>query len=115
MINTVRAAIAINSLPTYALRQQHSAVGQALSHRGQDQHLTPFLSRLPSSPIQLVRHTGDDDAIEQWDRMGDGDLTNWTEACIFMTCQHFAWSVVRHCHTIAGYDLKRGQPQGEQP
>ena len=41
-------------------------------------------------------------AMEEWDFVDDAELKNWKGACICMTCQHFAYGVDQHCHTLVG-------------
>ena len=50
-------------------------------------------------------------AMEEWDFVDDAELKNWKGACICMTCQHFAYGVDQHCHTLVGCNLRQKQLQ----
>ena len=52
--------------------------------------------------------------MEEWDFIDDRELQGWKGARICMTCQHFAYGVDQHCHTLLGCNLRRGLlQQGE--
>ena len=52
--------------------------------------------------------------MEEWDFVDDSDLQGWKGGVVCMTCQHFAYGVDRHCHTVVGCSLRRRQlQQGE--
>ena len=51
--------------------------------------------------------------MEEWDFVDEQELQGWKGACICMTCQHFAYGVDAHCHTILGCNIRQKQlPQG---
>ena len=49
--------------------------------------------------------------MEEWDFVDEHDLQGWKGAYICMTCQHFAYGVDRHCHTLVGCNLRQMQQQ----
>ena len=52
--------------------------------------------------------------MEEWDFVDEHELQGWKGAYICMTCQHFAYGVDRHCHTLVGCNLRQRQlQQGE--
>ncbi len=52
--------------------------------------------------------------MEEWAFVDDSELKSWKGACICMTCQHFAYGVDQHCHTLVGCNLRQKQlKQGE--
>ena len=48
-------------------------------------------------------------AMEEWDFVDDRDLQGWKGGVVCMTCQHFAYGVDRHCHTLLACNLRRRQ------
>ena len=52
--------------------------------------------------------------MEEWDFVEERGLQGWKGARICMTCQHLAYGVDQHCHTLAGCNLMQKQlQQGE--
>ena len=47
--------------------------------------------------------------MEEWDFVDDRDLQGWKGGVVCMTCQHFAYGVDRHCHTLLTCNLRRRQ------
>ena len=52
--------------------------------------------------------------MEDWAYVDDDELQGWKGAYICMTCQHFAYGVDRHWHTLVGCNFRQKQlRQGE--
>ena len=47
--------------------------------------------------------------MEEWDFVDDRDLQGWKGGVVCMTCQHFAYGVDRHCHTVLACNLRQRQ------
>ena len=47
--------------------------------------------------------------MEEWDFVDDRDLQGWKGGVVCMTCQHFAYGVDRHCHTLLACNLRHRQ------
>ena len=53
-------------------------------------------------------------ALGDWDFLDKRELQGWKGGVVCMTCQHFAYGVDRHCHTVVGCNLRQRQlQQGE--
>ena len=47
--------------------------------------------------------------VEEWDFVDERDLQGWKGGVVCMTCQHFAYGVDQHCHTVVGCNLRQRQ------
>ena len=47
--------------------------------------------------------------MEEWDFFDEHELQGWKGGVVCMTCQHFAYGVDRHCHTLLACNLRRRQ------
>ena len=47
--------------------------------------------------------------MEEWDFVDERDLQGWKGGVVCMTCQHFAYGVDQHCHTVVGCNLRQRQ------
>ena len=47
--------------------------------------------------------------MEEWDFVDESELQGWKGGVVCMTCQHFAYGVDRHCHTLLACNLRRRQ------
>ena len=45
--------------------------------------------------------------MEEWDFFDESELQGWKGGVVCMTCQHFAYGVDRHCHTMLAYNSRR--------
>ena len=50
--------------------------------------------------------------MEEWDFVNEWLIHNWKSGVVWMTCQHFSYGVVQHCHTMAGCNFRQKQ-QGQ--
>ena len=52
--------------------------------------------------------------MEEWSFVDDRELKGWRRAQVCMTCQHFAYWVDQHFHTLVGWNFRQKQlEQGE--
>jgi len=45
--------------------------------------------------------------MEEWGFVDERELQGWKGACACITCQHFAYGVNQHCHTLLGCNLRQ--------
>ena len=52
--------------------------------------------------------------MEEWGFVDERELQGWKGGCVCITCQHFAYGMDQHCHTLLGCNLRQQQlQQGE--